>query len=155
MTDESLLNALLQELDGPYDNSGLMTIMTTNTKIEEIDDALMRPGRVAHRIKFDEPSEEQAAMYIKKNMGNTLLEWPDETDKFINSIVTKCKDDTKKVFSYAQWNEVVNTAKRFALEREDVLNVTTDDMYNALEFVKGLEILDTEKVGFRKQKTGF
>lgn len=56
--EEVSLSGLLNALDGISTPHGMVTIMTTN-KIEELDEALIRPGRVDVKQEFTALSQEQ------------------------------------------------------------------------------------------------
>lgn len=53
-----IVAALLTELDGVNDRSGIYVIGTTN-RPDKIDDALLRPGRLSVRMLVDLPSEDE------------------------------------------------------------------------------------------------
>ncbi|KEF60960.1 uncharacterized protein A1O9_02524 [Exophiala aquamarina CBS 119918] len=53
------LSGLLNALDGPSSPEGAIYIMTTN-HANRLDPALIRPGRIDYRLKFDLASQEQA-----------------------------------------------------------------------------------------------
>lgn len=52
------LSGLLNAIDGIFNNDGRILIMTTNHP-EVLDDALLRPGRIDKKIKFDYSTKEQ------------------------------------------------------------------------------------------------
>lgn len=52
------LAGMLNALDGVYTPHGLVTFITTN-RIEALDDALIRPGRVDYRLHLEAPTDEQ------------------------------------------------------------------------------------------------
>src|SRR5216684_3725540 len=52
------LSGLLNALDGFYAPSNVLFMMTTN-RIETLDEALLRPGRIDYRLYLGEASEEQ------------------------------------------------------------------------------------------------
>ena len=56
--DRVTLSGLLNCLDGVQSRDGCMIFMTTN-RIEALDPALLRPGRVDHRIEFGYATDEQ------------------------------------------------------------------------------------------------
>jgi len=59
------LSGLLNVLDGFFAPSGVLFIMTTN-HIEELDPALLRPGRIDYKLYLGRASDEQKiALYLR------------------------------------------------------------------------------------------
>jgi hypothetical protein len=58
------LSDILQALDGIYDTTGLIIIMTTNF-MNKLDPALIRPGRITMKINLKEMTKECAVNMIK------------------------------------------------------------------------------------------
>jgi transitional endoplasmic reticulum ATPase len=54
---ERIVSQLLTELDGMADNPNLMLLAATNRR-EDIDEALLRPGRIEEHVLVPEPDEE-------------------------------------------------------------------------------------------------
>ena len=52
------MSGILNILDGIHHTNGLITIMTTNF-VDRLDKALIRPGRIDYRIKFNYAVKEQ------------------------------------------------------------------------------------------------
>lgn len=57
------LSGLLNVLDGAASSEGTITIMTTN-HIENLDEALIRPGRCDYKIEYSHAEEDQAARML-------------------------------------------------------------------------------------------
>lgn len=63
------LSTLLNILDGPYTPSGLICFLTTN-KIEKLDEALLRKGRVDVKVLINGPNKEKI-LQLYKNLKET------------------------------------------------------------------------------------
>jgi len=85
-SDERALtvNALLAEMDGFEDNTGIIVIAATN-RMEELDPALIRPGRFDRKVKISLPNRndrfEILTSHAKKlpNFNIDLNNWADQT----------------------------------------------------------------------------
>ena len=76
------LSGLLNAIDGPSAPMGHLLIMSTNC-LEKLDDALIRPGRVARRVEFKYASKQQIRdiflkLYLPKN-GKKPVKWDTRT----------------------------------------------------------------------------
>lgn len=88
-SDERALtvNALLAEMDGFEDNTGIVVIAATN-RMEELDAALVRPGRFDRKVKISLPNRndryEILQVHAKKlpNCNIDLNRWADQTKGF-------------------------------------------------------------------------
>lgn len=73
--DESIvgltLGDILSALDGVLTMRGLMIIMTTN-HIDHLDPALIRPGRITHKIKLGKFRSNDCAKYIEMKFGEEI-----------------------------------------------------------------------------------
>jgi len=78
------LSGLLNVVDGIASHEGQLLIMTTN-HIEALDSALLRPGRIDVRIRFD--------LATKKQVQDLLF----QTFMTVNSSGTKESDDKKSL----------------------------------------------------------
>lgn len=54
---DSTLNQLLSEMDGFKDSEGIVVVAATN-QVDQIDDAILRPGRFDRKVEIKLPSEE-------------------------------------------------------------------------------------------------
>lgn len=73
-TENGTINELLTKLDGIQTNNNIFVIMATNLE-ENLDEALIRPGRIDNKIKIDN------------------LETIEETKEFIDSLLTEINHD--------------------------------------------------------------
>jgi hypothetical protein len=85
--EESLLNKLLNEMDGLREDAALLFVLTTN-RPEELEAALAaRPGRVDQAIEFPLPDEEGRAKLVKLYAGHLAI-----NDKVLAVVVRKTKN---------------------------------------------------------------
>ena len=71
------LNALLTEMDGFSDNSGIVVVAATN-RLESLDDALMRPGRFDRKVWIGMPGPQDREKILKvhaKNLPSVNVDW--------------------------------------------------------------------------------
>jgi len=145
--DENILDEFLQQLCGPFDNAGVITLMTSNLGLEEIDEAILRPGRVGYHIEFPKPSDEAIIKYTKMVLDKIQHDVKDNDLKVLEG----------KDFSFAKIGEIFDCAKRFAVDKgsydesEEKLNITSEVFKDAVEFVIDMgERITDERAGFRK-----
>ena len=103
--DGVTMDALLNVLDGVLSPHGVITIATTN-HIEELDPAVIRPGRVDTVYHIDHLNNNQLERICNKFLGNELVLFPDITGLHISpaEIVGEIK---KHIDEYdAAWNAV-------------------------------------------------
>lgn len=87
-------SGLLNCLDGLGHKHGLITIMTTNYKIN-LDSALIRPGRIDYMLKFDYANKEQIESMFYRFMN--LSKEKDKETKYFNKFYSAFKDLSIKV----------------------------------------------------------
>jgi ATP-dependent 26S proteasome regulatory subunit len=121
--EESMLNKLLNEMDGLKENADILFILTTN-RPEALEMALSaRPGRVDQAIEFPKPDESGRDKLVRLyGKGSNL---PDE---LVNLIVSR----TDKV-SAAFIKELMRRSVQFQLEREGAANLISQDVESALD----------------------
>ncbi len=143
-TRDSVCNQLLAKLDGISELNNILVIGLTN-RIDLIDDALLRPGRLEVHIQIDAPNKQgrKEILYINfKPMVRNGLILPQDAEKFINIVARKTRG-----YTGAELNGLIRSAMSFALDRSDIsdnnfqLKLKWDDFHNA--------ILETKK---RKSK---
>lgn len=66
--DRVTFAGLLNALDGAGSQPGVMTFLTTN-RVESLDPALLRPGRVDYRLTFSTATRGQAARFFERFYG--------------------------------------------------------------------------------------
>jgi len=111
---------LLNQLDGFDSRSDVKVIMATN-KIESLDPALIRPGRIDRKIEFPAPDLKTKKKIFQIHTSKMSLADDVDIDEFINA-----KDD----ISGADVKAICTEAGLLAL-RERRMKVTQDDFRKA------------------------
>lgn len=113
---------LLNQLDGFDERSDVKVIMATN-KIENLDPALIRPGRIDRKIEFPLPDVKTKRHIFNIHTGRMALAGDVDLELFVMS-----KDD----LSGADIKAICTEAGLLAL-RERRMKVTQDDFVKAKE----------------------
>jgi len=123
------LNALLTEMSGFSDDSGIIVIAATN-RIDTLDSALLRPGRFDRQIEIMLPDRE-----ARKDILNLYLEKRNcEKDVDINKIA-----DLTVYFSGAMIENLINEAALIAI-RDNSEKMITENIEKAyLNILAGTE----------------
>ena len=89
-------STFLTEMDGLSPRTGVVYIFTTNLKVEDLDPALRRPGRIDQVIDFPKPFKEIRQRFIQER-------WPAEivSQIDINSVIHKTDE-----LSFAELEEL-------------------------------------------------
>jgi vesicle-fusing ATPase len=140
---DSVVNQLLSKLDGVDQLNNILLIGMTN-RMDMIDDALLRPGRLEVHMEISLPDEAGRAQILKIHTSKMLDN--DVMDKDVN--VAELAHLTKN-FSGAEIGGLVKSASSFAFNRhvkvgtvagvsDDIENmkVNRSDFMNALDEVK-------------------
>jgi SpoVK/Ycf46/Vps4 family AAA+-type ATPase len=121
--EESMLNKLLNEMDGLKESADVLFILTTN-RPETLEAALAsRPGRVDQAIEFPLPDEEGREKLVRLYGGEAGL-----TDELVSLVVGR----TDRV-SAAFIKELMRRSVQFRLEREGATAVLQQDVEDALD----------------------
>ena len=115
---------LLNQLDGFDDRGDVKVVMATN-KIETLDPALIRPGRIDRKILFENPDENTKRKIFNLHTGKMNLSEDVEIGEFVTS-----KDD----LSGADIKAMCSEAGLMAL-RERRMQVTMSDLRSARDRV--------------------
>jgi vesicle-fusing ATPase len=151
---DSVVNQLLSKLDGVDQLNNILLIGMTN-RVDMIDEALLRAGRLEVHMEISLPDESGRAQILKihtaKMRNNNVM----ENDVDVNELARLTKN-----FSGAEINGLVKAASSFAFSRhikvgtmaainDDVVNmkVNRQDFLNALEEVKPLFGVAEEELG--------
>ncbi len=123
---DSTINELLSQMDGMKKNENIIVIAATN-KIQNVDPALIRPGRFDRKIRIPMPDckarEEILGYYLSKINLPTFVSKEDVSKEFANRT---------KEFSPADLKNFVNEAAIFA-SREGLETVEKSSLEAALE----------------------
>jgi AFG3 family protein len=140
---ENTLNQLLVEMDGMTSNDQIVVMASTNVQPEDLDPALLRPGRFDRQITIDKPTQEERVDIYKVHLK------PIKAAKEVTESIERLAVLTPG-FSGADISNVCNEAALIAA-RHDHEEVTMDDIENAIERViagierKSLPITQREK----------
>jgi AAA+ superfamily predicted ATPase len=149
--EESLLNHLLNEMDGLREDAKVLFILTTN-RPDQLEAALTsRPGRIDQAIEFPLPDEEGRRKLIRLYSGNLGL-----TDKLTEFLVQKTKGG-----SGAFIKELMRRSAQFVLEskekdlREPHVESALDEMlFSGGSLNAKLLGLQPNALGFRPNEGG-
>jgi ATP-dependent 26S proteasome regulatory subunit len=107
--EESLLNRLLNEMDGLREDAMVLFILTTN-RPDQLEEALTsRPGRIDQAIEFGLPDEEGRRKLLRLYSGGLHL-----SEQLINYLVQKTKGG-----SGAFIKELMRRSAQFLFESGD------------------------------------
>jgi cell division protease FtsH len=123
--DESMLNSLLNEMDGLREDAEVFFILTTN-RPQDIETALTaRPGRIDQSIEFPLPDPG-----CRRKLAQLYSRSIELSEEQVNLIVSR----TDKL-SAAFIKELLRKATQFALERDgrDQPKISQDDIAQALD----------------------
>jgi vesicle-fusing ATPase len=140
---DSVVNQLLSKLDGVDQLNNILLIGMTN-RMDMIDDALLRPGRLEVHMEISLPDEYGRSQILK--IHTQKMRESDVMDRDVN--LAELAHLTKN-FSGAEINGLVKSATSFAFNRHvkvgtmagisddiDQMKVNRQDFHNALEEVK-------------------
>jgi len=113
---------LLNQLDGFDDKNDVKVIMATN-KIETLDPALIRPGRIDRKIEFPLPDSQTKRRIFQIHTGKMQMAPDVDVEELVN---------TKDELSGADIKAVCTEAGLLAL-RERRMRVTMEDFTKAKE----------------------
>jgi 26S proteasome regulatory subunit T2 len=115
---------LLNQLDG-FDSRGDVKVIMATNRIDSLDPALIRPGRIDRKIEFPLPDEKTKRMIFKIHTGRMTLSDDVNLEELIMS-----KDD----LSGADIKAICTEAGLMAL-RERRMKVTNEDFKKSKENV--------------------
>ncbi|MDX8510412.1 ATP-dependent Clp protease adaptor ClpS [Mesorhizobium captivum] len=121
--EESLLNALLNEMDGLKDNVDILFILTTN-RPEQLEGALTgRPGRIDQAIEVPLPDGDCREKLVRLYGGGLKL-----SDRIVGEAVARTKG-----VSAAFIKELMRRIAQTSIMRGDGETVTSKDLAEALD----------------------
>lgn len=140
---DSVVNQLLSKLDGVDQLNNILLIGMTN-RMDMIDDALLRPGRLEVHMEISLPDEAGRAQILKIHTGKMRVNKVMDPDVDLDELARLTKN-----FSGAEISGLVKSASSFAFNRhikvgtvagisDDIndMKVNREDFLNALEEVK-------------------
>ncbi|KAK9447321.1 P-loop containing nucleoside triphosphate hydrolase protein [Limtongia smithiae] len=140
---DSVVNQLLSKMDGVDQLNNILIIGMTN-RIDMIDEALLRPGRLEVHMEISLPDENGRRQILKIHTTKMKENKVMASDVNLDELAAMTKN-----FSGAELNGLVKSATSFALNRHvkvgtvagvssdiDKLKVKREDFMNALEEVK-------------------
>ena len=121
--DESILNKLLNEMDGLREDAAILFVLTTN-RPETLEAALAsRPGRVDQAIEFPLPDEHGRRLLVRLYASSVPLE-----DSVVETVVRR----TERA-SAAFIKELMRRAAQFYIQKGGSGKLQIDEMNSALE----------------------
>ncbi|ODA77503.1 hypothetical protein RJ55_07132 [Drechmeria coniospora] len=108
-----VVNALLTELDGAQDRSGIYVIGTTN-RVDMIDEAMLRPGRLSVQVLVDLPTPAERVEILRAIYRTNHSE---VTEEALRSLAAVALDARCTNFSGADLNGLHTKAAEHAVER--------------------------------------
>jgi hypothetical protein len=121
--EESLLNTLLNEMDGLKDNADILFVLTTN-RPEQLEGALAgRPGRIDQAIEVPLPDDIGRAKLVRLYSGGLKL-----SDALVGEAVARTKG-----VSAAFIKELMRRTAQSGIMRGDGEAVTSGDLAEALD----------------------
>jgi len=139
-SEDKMACALLSAMDGVDTQGNTVKFFATNAKIEEIDPAINRPGRIDRRYIFNKPTPELRQRYIEERWPPAILE---------NVAVDEIVEQTDE-WSFAELEELKNT-----LAIEKITGSGEWDLDAAMERARGIAESCVSQMGFqtgRKKK---
>jgi tetratricopeptide (TPR) repeat protein len=135
--EESLLNRLLNEMDGLQPDADILFVLTTNAP-ETLEDALAnRPGRVDQSIEFPYPDADGRARLVRMYAGKAAI-----ADDIVARIAAR-----KEPMSPAFIKELMRRAAQTAVLRGDAA-LTLEDVNYALDELLHIGGLNGKLFGF-------
>lgn len=121
--EESLLNRLLNEMDGLREDAAILFVLTTN-RPEDLESALAsRPGRIDQAIEFPLPDEDGRRKLVRLYSRGLTID-----DELVIGIVQKTKNA-----SAAFIKELMRRSAQYLLHRAEGDQLTLKDVQDALE----------------------
>lgn len=118
------LNALLSEMDGFGDNTGIVVVAATN-RLEELDPALIRPGRFDRKVLINLPSRNDRFAILKVHSegrplsGVDLERWADKTPNFSGAELAQLVNEA--AIEAARQNKDIITDYEFSLAKDKII----------------------------------
>lgn len=143
-TDNSVTNQLLTEIGGVNRSDQVITIITTN-RLDQMDEAARRYGRLGVHYRIDVPNEEgrkEIARIHLKRFGRDALVDDFDLDRFVAATDGKSGADLAGIIAQVYWNRFQDLKLRGIAPYK----LTTDHFVRAAEAYNP----EAEKLGFGK-----
>lgn len=140
------LNALLSEMDGMDKNSGVLTIAATNI-LEELDPALIRPGRFDRKIAIPLPNYDDRLAIIRLYAKNRALMENVSLENLARQTVGMSGSGINTLFNEASIRAVM--ADRNVITREDLDDAMTQMLTNG-EISKTVDKDELEVIAYHE-----
>lgn len=139
---EQTLNALLSEMSGFNDNTGIVVIAATN-RLDTIDEALLRPGRFDRHVEIGLPDVNGRYMILQLHIKNKPI------SPFVD--IRKIAEQTV-FFSGAMLESMINEAAIFAAKRNAEAIETADIDKAFYTVIAGAEKMDRSSISSSDRK---
>lgn len=116
------LNALLVEMDGFANNDGIVLVAATN-RLQELDDALLRPGRFDRKVRVGLPNKEDRYAILKVHVKKLphcvadLVYWSEQTSGFSGADLAGLVNEAAVEAARKNQEEVGDEEMRLARDR--------------------------------------
>lgn len=140
------LNALLSEMDGMDKDSGVLTIAATNI-LEELDPALIRPGRFDRKIAIPLPNYDDRLAIIRLYAKNRALMENVSLENLARQTVGMSGSGINTLFNEASIRAVM--ADRNVITREDLDDAMTQMLTNG-EISKAVDRDELEVIAYHE-----
>jgi ATP-dependent 26S proteasome regulatory subunit len=130
----AVLNPLLEELDGFKKEGGIFLIAATN-RLDVLDEAILRPGRLDKRIEIGYPGLEARNRLFRLYLKGVPLCEGDEIAEDFDALMDECARK-HEVISPADIKEICQRVKVRAAARQaqtESVGITAEDLRKEME----------------------
>ena len=138
------LSDFLTQLDGIETSEGVVFIFTSN-RIQELDEAFVRPGRIDLFLIFDAPSEKLRRRFVTEFFHPDILKQIDIEEIVKRTASSNVSRDTDSSYTFAEIEEV---RKLMSMDFISGKNVDVDKTFKEFERHRNEFIERSNKLGF-------